>query len=382
MREIMTANIAGNPKDDQNEHGSNTGTRKINLLVARVASFSYHLILIVAIAVLSFLYFGLELELSSLQQATTNSAQQAQLALLQKEQAQQHDKLEELDSQRLILLQQMEQALALAADDTLHQQLSLVQAQIEALRQQRGADLTTLLASSSRLQEVAAMLAQAERLYLYEQRLDAALNLYELVEKTLVVQVKSTPLEAVLAQVSLEKQFLQESTQLPTDRLLNRLSSLQQNFQALKLEYDYDNSSINEANNEDFWLDTKKVLSSLFIVTEEDNLQIYAPSMVMILREQLILQIEVARIALLRGRQSLWQGTMDRLYRQLEPYMNHGEVAAMLNELADLQQQQVEMPLARLGTARAQLESYLEAQTAAVGLSSEINHVTELESKL
>ncbi len=378
----MTANIAGNPKDDQNEHGSNTGTRKINLLVARVASFSYHLILIVAIAVLSFLYFGLELELSSLQQATTNSAQQAQLALLQKEQAQQHDKLEELDSQRLILLQQMEQALALAADDTLHQQLSLVQAQIEALRQQRGADLTTLLASSSRLQEVAAMLAQAERLYLYEQRLDAALNLYELVEKTLVVQVKSTPLEAVLAQVSLEKQFLQESTQLPTDRLLNRLSSLQQNFQALKLEYDYDNSSINEANNEDFWLDTKKVLSSLFIVTEEDNLQIYAPSMVMILREQLILQIEVARIALLRGRQSLWQGTMDRLYRQLEPYMNHGEVAAMLNELADLQQQQVEMPLARLGTARAQLESYLEAQTAAVGLSSEINHVTELESKL
>lgn len=378
----MTANIAGNPKDDQNEHGSNTGTRKINLLVARVASFSYHLILIVAIAVLSFLYFGLELELSSLQQATTNSAQQAQLALLQKEQAQQHDKLEELDSQRLILLQQMEQALALAADDTLHQQLSLVQAQIEALRQQRGADLTTLLASSSRLQEVAAMLAQAERLYLYEQRLDAALNLYELVEKTLVVQVKSTPLEAVLAQVSLEKQFLQESTQLPTDRLLNRLSSLQQNFQALKLEYDYDNSSINEANNEDFWLDTKKVLSSLFIVTEEDNLQIYAPSMVMILREQLILQIEVARIALLRGRQSLWQGTMDRLYRQLKPYMNHGEVAAMLNELADLQQQQVEMPLARLGTARAQLESYLEAQTAAVGLSSEINHVTELESKL
>jgi uncharacterized protein HemX len=381
MREIMTANIAGNPKDDQNEHGSNTGTRKINLLVARVASFSYHLILIVAIAVLSFLYFGLELELSSLQQATTNSAQQAQLALLQKEQAQQHDKLEELDSQRLILLQQMEQALALAADDTLHQQLSLVQAQIEALRQQRGADLTTLLASSSRLQEVAAMLAQAERLYLYEQRLDAALNLYELVEKTLVVQVKSTPLEAVLAQVSLEKQFLQESTQLPTDRLLNRLSSLQQNFQALKLEYDYDNSSINEANNEDFWLDTKKVLSSLFIVTEEDNLQIYAPSMVMILREQLILQIEVARIALLRGRQSLWQGTMDRLYRQLKPYMNHGEVAAMLNELADLQQQQVEMPLARLGTARAQLESYLEAQTAAVGLSSEINYVTELESK-
>lgn len=258
-----------------------------------------------------------------------------------------------------------------SANDPTEAAVATLRGDLEALRR----ELLTRTANStqdwSRL-EAAALLRLARQQALNPASLPSAIRLYQDVAN-LLRRSSDADLQPLRAAVQLELDALRSLELPPLDELYLQLGQLARQLDSLQVQSEGEAklqftapAPDAQATAAGWWEQLKQALSRYFVVRRQDTplLAQLTPEQAFLIRQQIRLQLESARLALLQGDSSLYQAALDAANTGITEQLQGEGKAAVLASLQRLRNTAIAPALPNLGAALRTLEQ-LDAAAAA-----------------